>query len=327
MLISLLSFLLSKSLLCRRIFLSPSSTSSLNLSRDLYLFCDFLFFPARPFFPFLLSSSHFRSDLPQNVFLVIISFSSLSSHLLSHRPPFSTSSVLFSSVLIFFPFSLTRSLTPSRRPSLPHLFEPSRLYFFISPSLPASLNLPSILNFSISLSLTFLRHLPLASPLSSFPTPLDLSLFLLLSIPQCHLPLSCISAFALHRLLSLSILLSNFLLSLSLPISLLTARLSPPSRVLSLSSYALSPSSPFSGYRPLSTPLFPLSLSLRFIFFHQTLFSRSNFLPSVNILSFLLLSLSIPLFPRYFSLFILPKKALSLVLCSLHFSLPSPSFL
>ena len=55
-------------------------------------------------------------------------------------------------------------------------------------------------------------------------------------------------------------LLSNFFLSISFPASLLTAHISPFS--IPLSSFALSPSSPFSGYRCLSTPHFPLSLSI-----------------------------------------------------------------
>ena len=55
--------------------------------------------------------------------------------------------MLFSSVRLFLSFSLTRPLTPSRHPSLPHLYEPNRLYFRISSSLPASLNISSILNF------------------------------------------------------------------------------------------------------------------------------------------------------------------------------------
>ena len=53
LLISLLSLLLFESLLCRCIFPSPSSTSSINPPRDLYLLWDFLSFPAHPFFPFL----------------------------------------------------------------------------------------------------------------------------------------------------------------------------------------------------------------------------------------------------------------------------------
>ena len=130
------------------------------------------------------------------------------------------SSMLFSSGRIFISFSLTQSLTPSRRPSLPRLSEPSPLYLRISSSLPASLNLPSILNFSlplsrfcfISLSLPlyhYFRRLWISPSNSSLPI-VFLSLFLSLSIPRCHLPLSCISAFALRRLLSLSFFLISF---------------------------------------------------------------------------------------------------------------------
>ena len=101
------------------------------------------------------------------------------SRLLLHRPPFSMSSVLFSSVRIFISFSLPQSLTPSRRPSLPHLSEPSPLYFRISSSLSASLNLPSILNFSLSFSLVS------ASSPSRFPSVIIFDAFG--SLPQIPL--------------------------------------------------------------------------------------------------------------------------------------------
>ena len=92
--------------------------------------------------------------------------------------------------------------------------------------------------------------------------PLDLSLFLSLSILHRHLPLSCISVFALHHLFSL--LLPSFLLSLSLPIFLLTARISLSSRVFSLLllylSLPLSPATDLSLHLSFSISLFCLFL-------------------------------------------------------------------
>ena len=80
----------------------------------------------------------------------------------------------FSPLPPHLPFSLTRSLTPSRRPSLPHLSEPSRLlslsFFFPSliisdtcGSLPLSLALHSA---APSSSLLYFRLCPPSSYLS-----------------------------------------------------------------------------------------------------------------------------------------------------------------
>ena len=87
-------------------------------------------------------------------------------------------------------FSLTRSLTPSRHPSLPHLPKPSLLYFRISSSLLASPNLPSILNFSLPLPIACFRllissshflisssHFPILSALPSCLRFLSISTF------------------------------------------------------------------------------------------------------------------------------------------------------
>ena len=77
-----------------------------------------------------------------------------SSRLLSHLPSFPHFFRVILSRTYFFPsVSLTRSLTPSRCPSLPHFSEPSDLQFRISSSLPASLNLPFLLKLSLPLSL------------------------------------------------------------------------------------------------------------------------------------------------------------------------------
>ena len=98
----------------------------------------------------------FRTIASSNFSLYFRSPPALSDFLpssLSSRPLVLTSSVLFSPVRIFPSVSLTRSLTPSRRPSLPHRSEPSNLQSRISSSLPASLNLPSLLNLSLPLSL------------------------------------------------------------------------------------------------------------------------------------------------------------------------------
>ena len=93
-------------------------------------------------------SSHFHPFLPLNFILIIIFL------LLSHHVPSSSRLPCYSLPYVFFPsVSLTRSLTPSRRPSLPHFSEPSDLQFRISSSLPASLNLPSLLNLYLRLSL------------------------------------------------------------------------------------------------------------------------------------------------------------------------------
>ena len=141
--------------------------------------------------------------------------------------------MLFSPVHIFISFSLTRSLTPSHRPSLPHLSEPSRLYFRISSSLPASLNLPSILNFSLPLSLS-----PFSDFLFSFsdfvrsPQSFLFALFIFDSISfkflshasaQSHQQSSLLEtsrSFSFSfSLTSLPRLLSNFILSLSFRLS------------------------------------------------------------------------------------------------------------
>ena len=121
---------------------------SLSISDPLLL--SPIFFPAFSYFLTLPSrlSSHFHPFLPLNFILIIIFL------LLSLHVPSSSRLPCYSLPYVFFPsVSLTRSLTPSHRPSLPHFSEPSDLQFRISSSLPASLNLPSLLNISLPLSL------------------------------------------------------------------------------------------------------------------------------------------------------------------------------